>query len=50
MTKVGFDVEVLLAPHEDCVPPREDEEEFPPEEAVPLQQEQQESNGLAQLT
>lgn len=50
MTKVGFDVELLLAPHDDCVSPREDEVEFSPEEAAPLQQERQESNSLAQLT
>lgn len=36
-TKAGFDAELLLAPHKDSVPPREDEELFTPVEASPLQ-------------
>lgn len=37
MSKANLDAEHLLAPHEEHVPPWEDEE-FPPEEAAPCQQ------------
>lgn len=50
MTEAGFDAELFLAPHEDHIPTREYEEEFPPEEAAPLQQERWESGGLTQQT